>query len=435
MTTPGPRQGDRPRRHPRRRADRRRGDELPRLPDHHGGTVGSSSVNRFFDPWTGPLSTRFAATFVLVAGMGVTLLTNRSRPAATGAAQRRPLDAGAPRCAALRLRVRVRLDLAGTILFFYGAFFIVAALLFTLRTRWLVVVGAAAALGGSRDPVVGVRASATAHGGCSPAGTPPHRTARPRACCSTRSSTAPIRCCRGWRSCAPASSSAAICPCGHELSAGCSCRRRPRSSPRHTAANHLLRRHATRHRCCSPPIRSAAASTTRCARSVVDRRVLRDLVDRRAVPRRSRVTRALAAAGRTTLSLYILHVLVFNLHRHRAGASSARPASTRRWCSPLRFWVRGDRRRRVVAAALRTSARAERVYRTFGDGPRSDREPITAQLAERVALRRVAGVVAAGEPLCAARTSRGSTTPGRCGPASAAGCGRRRRRRPRRAPR
>src|SRR6476661_9152287 len=43
-----------------------------------GGSVGKSTINRFFDPWMGPLSTRFAATFVLVAGMGVTLLTRRS---------------------------------------------------------------------------------------------------------------------------------------------------------------------------------------------------------------------------------------------------------------------------------------------------------------------------------------------------------------------
>ena len=35
-----------------------------------GGQVGDSSVNHFFDPWMGPLSTRFAATFVLIAGMG-----------------------------------------------------------------------------------------------------------------------------------------------------------------------------------------------------------------------------------------------------------------------------------------------------------------------------------------------------------------------------
>ena len=42
-------------------------------------TDSSPFVMRLFNPWTGVLSTRFAATFVLVAGVGVTLLTNRSR--------------------------------------------------------------------------------------------------------------------------------------------------------------------------------------------------------------------------------------------------------------------------------------------------------------------------------------------------------------------
>ena len=43
-----------------------------------GGRQGNGAVDRFFDPWSGPLSTRFAATFVLVAGVGVTLLTRRA---------------------------------------------------------------------------------------------------------------------------------------------------------------------------------------------------------------------------------------------------------------------------------------------------------------------------------------------------------------------
>ncbi|MGZ6993070.1 MAG: hypothetical protein ACXVKJ_18320, partial [Ilumatobacteraceae bacterium] len=55
-----------------------------------GGSVGESTINRFFDPWNGPLSTRFAATFVLVAGMGITLMTNRGR--LTGDRARRSID-------------------------------------------------------------------------------------------------------------------------------------------------------------------------------------------------------------------------------------------------------------------------------------------------------------------------------------------------------
>src|SRR5688572_21926025 len=40
-----------------------------------GGDRSDGAVDDFFDPWRGPLSTRFAATFVLTAGVGVTLLT------------------------------------------------------------------------------------------------------------------------------------------------------------------------------------------------------------------------------------------------------------------------------------------------------------------------------------------------------------------------
>ena len=39
--------------------------------------VGDSTLDRFFDPFEGPLSTRFASTFVLTAGVGITLLTRR----------------------------------------------------------------------------------------------------------------------------------------------------------------------------------------------------------------------------------------------------------------------------------------------------------------------------------------------------------------------
>jgi uncharacterized protein len=112
-----------------------------------GGQRGGSWAADLFDPWTGPLSTRFAATFVLVAGVGVTLLTASST--------------GQPgRIRELRWRLASRglalyvfglgLDMiwSGTILVFYGAMFAVAAVIFTLRSRWLLIIGAAAALGG-----------------------------------------------------------------------------------------------------------------------------------------------------------------------------------------------------------------------------------------------------------------------------------------------
>jgi uncharacterized membrane protein YeiB len=115
-----------------------------------GGEVGDGFVAELFDPWNGALSTRFAATFVLVAGVGVTLMTRRVVAAG---------DRGAIRAARWRL-VRRGLFLygvgllvdevwPGTILPYYGAMFMLAALLFTLRTRWIVTVGVGAAVAGS----------------------------------------------------------------------------------------------------------------------------------------------------------------------------------------------------------------------------------------------------------------------------------------------
>ncbi len=113
---------------------------------NRGGEVGTSTINRFFDPFDGPLSTRFAATFVMVAGMGVTLLTAASR--ASGDRTARSDD----RWRLIRRGVLLygfgyvfNWIWSGTILFFYGAFFVAGALLFTLRSRWLVLIGAGAA--------------------------------------------------------------------------------------------------------------------------------------------------------------------------------------------------------------------------------------------------------------------------------------------------
>jgi uncharacterized protein len=112
-----------------------------------GGSIGTSTINHIFDPWMGPLSTRFAATFVTVAGMGVTLMTNRGRLGRDRA--RRSADRWTLiRRGALLYVFGFGFEWIwnGTILFFYGAYFIVGALLFTLRTRWLIAIGAAAAV-------------------------------------------------------------------------------------------------------------------------------------------------------------------------------------------------------------------------------------------------------------------------------------------------
>jgi uncharacterized membrane protein YeiB len=103
------------------------------------GDRGSGWAAELFDPWTGPMSTRFAATFVLVAGVGVTLMTNRCR--ATG----RGIDEMRWRLARRGLALYIGGLLLeevwpGTIIPYYGAMFVLAALMFTLRSGWLVAI-------------------------------------------------------------------------------------------------------------------------------------------------------------------------------------------------------------------------------------------------------------------------------------------------------
>jgi len=114
-----------------------------------------SALCRFFDLFEGPLSTRFASTFVLTAGVGITLMTRRVE------ADRVDGVAGAAK-AVTEMRWRlVRRGLAlyvlgqlldviwpGTIIIYYGAMFAIASLLFTLATRWIIMIGIAAALAG-----------------------------------------------------------------------------------------------------------------------------------------------------------------------------------------------------------------------------------------------------------------------------------------------
>jgi uncharacterized protein len=110
-----------------------------------GGDPGNGPLADLFDPWTGPLSTRFAATFVLTAGVGVTLMTRSSRD---DAERVRTMRWRLVRRGLLLYGVGLLFDMIwrGTILPFYGAMFVLAAMLFTLRSRWVLVTGAAAAV-------------------------------------------------------------------------------------------------------------------------------------------------------------------------------------------------------------------------------------------------------------------------------------------------
>ena len=108
---------------------------------------GAGWAAELFDPWTGPLSTRFAATFVLVAGVGVTLLTRRCASTGVGIDEMRWRLV---RRGAVLYVGGLLLDEVwpGTIIPFYGAMFAIAALLFTLRARWIAALGIGAALAG-----------------------------------------------------------------------------------------------------------------------------------------------------------------------------------------------------------------------------------------------------------------------------------------------
>lgn len=118
------------------------------LANPSGAVVGDGWLDTLFDPWIGPLSTRFAATFVLVAGVGVTLLTRSSigDPRRVTAARWRLARRGV-----LLYVGGLLLDQIwpGTIITYYGAMFVLAAVLFTLRSRSIIAVGVGAAVAGA----------------------------------------------------------------------------------------------------------------------------------------------------------------------------------------------------------------------------------------------------------------------------------------------
>jgi uncharacterized membrane protein YeiB len=102
-----------------------------------------SFAERIFNPLSGILTTRFAATFVLVAGMGIALLVQSAM---------RSGNATLIRAAQMKLARRglflyavgaaVQWIWPGTILFYYGAFFLIAAVICTWSNRGLIAVAA-----------------------------------------------------------------------------------------------------------------------------------------------------------------------------------------------------------------------------------------------------------------------------------------------------
>ena len=103
-----------------------------------------SFAERIFNPLSGILTTRFAATFVLVAGMGIALLVQSAMQSG---------NAELIRSAQLKLARRglflyalgaaVQWIWPGTILFYYGAFLLISAVMCTWSNRSLIAVSVA----------------------------------------------------------------------------------------------------------------------------------------------------------------------------------------------------------------------------------------------------------------------------------------------------
>jgi uncharacterized protein len=112
-----------------------------------GGRAEGGAIYDVFNPWTGPLSTRFAATFVLTAGVGVSLMTRSSM---ADPQRRNDMSWRLARRGLLLYGFGLAFDFiwSGTILPYYGALFVLAAVLYRLSSWWLVAIGAAAAVAG-----------------------------------------------------------------------------------------------------------------------------------------------------------------------------------------------------------------------------------------------------------------------------------------------
>ena len=94
--------------------------------------------NRTFNPLTGILTTRFAATFVLVAGIGIALFVSGSN-GDHDEMRRRRLVLMRRGAALFGVGAILQWIWPGTILFYYGAYFMLGAVIVTWKTRSLII--------------------------------------------------------------------------------------------------------------------------------------------------------------------------------------------------------------------------------------------------------------------------------------------------------
>jgi uncharacterized membrane protein YeiB len=105
--------------------------------------VSPSVWDRLFNPLSGILTSRFAAAFVVIAGIGVSLMTNKARESNDAAAMRNYRLVLFRRGLLLYvIGYGLQWIWPGTILFYYGAYFMLAAFIVAQRTRALIVIAA-----------------------------------------------------------------------------------------------------------------------------------------------------------------------------------------------------------------------------------------------------------------------------------------------------
>lgn len=118
------------------------------LMNYHGAINDVRDPNGFwehlFHPYTGVLSTRFAVTFVLMAGVGVALMAANSDPLHDR--HHSTLRVRLARRGLLLYAAGLALNHAwgGTIIFYYGAYLLIAALIVRLSSRILLIIAGVA---------------------------------------------------------------------------------------------------------------------------------------------------------------------------------------------------------------------------------------------------------------------------------------------------
>ena len=102
-----------------------------------------SFAERIFNPLSGILTTRFAAVFVLVAGMGIALLVQSAiRSGSTALIRAAQMKLARRGLFLYAVGAAVQWIWPGTILFYYGAFFLIAAVICTWSSRSPIAVAA-----------------------------------------------------------------------------------------------------------------------------------------------------------------------------------------------------------------------------------------------------------------------------------------------------